>query len=147
MGSTEGVECWQVADATTFQVRGKDYGTTRKRINSRGAVYRCCSCRAWLPGSSSAMLLDVSAFVCRLVGVDAYSFQQKIYHIAQHIQLPEPPKLGPDLSQLPADKQLPPLLVMNIQLPTHKVPASPPRGTCATRRQPSQSPDAGDGRA
>lgn len=58
---------------------------------------------------------------CRLIGVDAYSFDQKLYHIAQHVQLPEAPKLGPDHSQLPAEQQLPPFLILNIQLPTYKV--------------------------
>lgn len=57
----------------------------------------------------------------RLVGVDAYSFEQKIHHIAQHIQLPEAPKVGPDLAAAPKDNQIPPLLILNIQLPTYKV--------------------------
>ena len=59
---------------------------------------------------------------CRLVGVDCYSFEQKLFHIAEHIQLPDPPKLGPKHAALSAEEQLPALLVMNIQLPMYKVP-------------------------
>ena len=40
VGSTAGVECWQVADASQFMVRGKDYMQTRKKVASRGAIYR-----------------------------------------------------------------------------------------------------------
>lgn len=62
-----------------------------------------------------------SSWWCRLIGVDCYSFDQKLYHIAEHVQLPDPPKLGRGHAALPPDKQLPPLLVMNIQLPLYKV--------------------------
>ena len=58
---------------------------------------------------------------CRLIGVDCYSFAQKLFHIADHVQLPDAPKLGAKHASLPADQQLPPLLVLNIQLPMYKV--------------------------
>ena len=59
--------------------------------------------------------------VARLIGVDAYSFEQKIHHIAQHVELPPAPKLGPDASALPPAQQIPPLLIINIQLPLYSV--------------------------
>lgn len=40
IGSTDGIEVWQVADATSFNVRGPDYDTSRAKISSRGAIYR-----------------------------------------------------------------------------------------------------------
>ena len=43
VGSTAGVECWQVADASQFMVRGKDYMQTRKKVASKGAIYRSVS--------------------------------------------------------------------------------------------------------
>ena len=58
---------------------------------------------------------------CRLLGCDIYSFDFKINHISRHIQLPEPPALGPEARALPPGQQLPPLLVLNIQLPTYSV--------------------------
>jgi hypothetical protein len=59
--------------------------------------------------------------VRRLLGCDIYSFDFKINHISRHIQLPEPPALGPGARALPPGQQLPPLLVLNIQLPTYSV--------------------------
>lgn len=61
---------------------------------------------------------------CRLLAVDIYSFDFKLSHIAQHVQLPLPPSLG-DLSGVPAKERLPPLLVVNIQLPDYPVTAAP----------------------
>ena len=40
VGHSEGIERWQVADATAFMVRGTDYMSTKKKVNSRGAIYR-----------------------------------------------------------------------------------------------------------
>lgn len=40
-------------------------------------------------------------------------------------QLPEPPTLGPAAQALPRDKQLPPLLIINMQLPFYPVRAGP----------------------
>ena len=57
----------------------------------------------------------------RLVGVDAYQFEKKLYHIAQHVDLPPAPKVGPGHSALPQDQQLPPHLIINIQLPLYPV--------------------------
>jgi hypothetical protein len=56
---------------------------------------------------------------CRLIGVDVYTFDFKIYHIAQHVTLPPAPVLGPGAAELPADQALPPLLIINMQLPTY----------------------------
>lgn len=65
---------------------------------------------------------------CRPVGVDFYSFDFKINHIAKHIQLPPAPALGPGALAVPPGERLPPLLIVNIQLPTYTV-----RGSCAGR--------------
>ena len=59
--------------------------------------------------------------MCRLLGCDVYSFDFKINHIARHIQLPAPPHLGPGAKSLPDAEQIPPLLVLNIQLPMYPV--------------------------
>jgi hypothetical protein len=59
----------------------------------------------------------------RLLGCDIYSFDFKINHIARHIQLPDPPLLGPEARLLPPSQQIPPLLVLNIQLPMYLVSA------------------------
>ena len=45
----------------------------------------------------------------------------KLFHVAQHIELPKLPQLGPGAAALPPDQQLPPLLIINLQLPTYGV--------------------------
>ena len=61
---------------------------------------------------------DVSS---RLLGCDVYSFEFKINHIARHIRLPNGPALGPAALALPPEQRVPPLLVINIQLPMYPV--------------------------
>ena len=61
------------------------------------------------------------AWLRRLLGCDVYSFDFKINHIARHIQLPNPPHLGPGAKSLSDAEQIPPLLVLNIQLPMYPV--------------------------
>ncbi|KAK9808688.1 hypothetical protein WJX72_001980 [[Myrmecia] bisecta] len=90
-------ECWEASDATTFMVRSQDYMRTRIKEPSAPALYR-------------------------LLNVDIYSFDFKLNHIARHVKLPEAPRLGPEALALPPDQQLPPLLIINIQIPTY--PAS-----------------------
>ena len=58
---------------------------------------------------------------CRLLNVDVYSFDFKIHHIARHIQLPDEPVVSAAAKELPPDEQLPPLLIINVQLPTYAV--------------------------
>ena len=60
----------------------------------------------------------------RLLGCDVYSFEFKINHIARHIRLPDPPVLGPAALARPPERRLPPLLVVNVQLPMY--PVGPP---------------------
>ena len=75
----------------------------------------------------------------RLIGVDAYEFEKKLYHVAQHVELPPAPKVGAAHSSLPQDQQLPPLLIINIQLPLYPVgfpPARPPAIQIQQRSQP-----------
>ena len=85
---------WGEIDPTTFHIRSKDYMRTKVKEPASGAIYR-------------------------IIGVDMYSFDTKLSHIAQHVELPTPPTLGPGAQALPADKQLPPLLIINLQLPTY----------------------------
>lgn len=59
----------------------------------------------------------------QLLGVDIYSFEQKLHHIARHVVLPQPPELGPGYHALQGDERIPPLLVINVQLPNY--PACP----------------------
>ena len=65
--------------------------------------------------------LRVCCVLCRLLGCDIYSFDFKINHISRHIQLPAPPILGAAAYGLPPSEQIPPLLVINIQLPMYPV--------------------------
>ncbi|KAL4439907.1 hypothetical protein ABPG75_002908 [Micractinium tetrahymenae] len=83
---------WEPADGTTFSVRSLNYMRTKVKEPSGPCIYQ-------------------------LLGVDIYSFDFKLFHIAQHIQLPDPPRLGPEALALPQDQQLPPLLIINLQLP------------------------------
>lgn len=85
---------WEPADGTTFSVRSLNYMRTKVKEPSGPCIYQ-------------------------LLGVDIYSFDFKLFHIAQHIQLPDPPRLGPEAQALPRDQQLPPLLVINLQLPSY----------------------------
>lgn len=85
---------WEDADATTFLIRSKDYMRTKIKEPASGAIYR-------------------------LLGVDMYSFDTKLFHIAQHVELPAAPTLGPKAQALPADEKMPPLLILNLQLPTY----------------------------
>lgn len=87
------VQNWEDPGSGQFMVRTRDYNKTKKKDLSDAAIYK-------------------------LLAVDLYSFDFKLSHIAQHVQLPPPPSLG-DLSGVPAKERLPPLLVVNIQLPDY----------------------------
>eukprot|EP01026_Neomeris_dumetosa_P026577 TRINITY_DN21695_c0_g1_i6.p1 TRINITY_DN21695_c0_g1~~TRINITY_DN21695_c0_g1_i6.p1 ORF type:complete len:350 (+),score=24.21 TRINITY_DN21695_c0_g1_i6:146-1195(+) len=81
--------CWCAADPLSFRVRSQDYMKTKKKEPSQGQIYE-------------------------LVGVDLFSFEKKMFHIAKHIELPN------DLtSRKSPDKILPPLLIINILLPVY----------------------------
>ena len=54
-----------------------------------------------------------------LVGVDVYSFDFKINHIARHVALPPAPPPHASVAALPPHDALPPRIVINIQLPTY----------------------------
>ena len=56
----------------------------------------------------------------RFIAADLYAFDFKLAHIAQHVLLPPAPNV-PDQSHLPPEEQLPPLLIINIQLPGYPV--------------------------
>ena len=70
---------------------------------------------------------------CRLDNVDVYSFDFKLDHIAKHLHLPAAPRLGPAAMELPPEERLPPVLVVNLQLPTY--PVSPGHHRCFQNNQ------------
>ena len=41
VGRVDGIECWEEADARTFNVRGQNYMRDRRKIPSQHAMYRC----------------------------------------------------------------------------------------------------------
>lgn len=84
----------ETVDPTTFLVRSQNYMKDRLKAPANEALYR-------------------------LVGVDMYSFDTKIWHIAQAVELPRPPTLGPGALALPPDQRLPPLLIINLLLPMY----------------------------
>ena len=53
--------------------------------------------------------------------MDIYTFDFKLNHIAKHLQLPATPKLGPAALDMPPGERLPPVLVVNVQLPAYPV--------------------------
>jgi hypothetical protein len=55
----------------------------------------------------------------RLLAVDMFSFDKKVCHMSQNVQLPTRPRLGPGELALPTSQRLPPLLVFHLQLPTY----------------------------
>lgn len=91
-----GVEQWGTADesAAPFAVRSPDYMKTRVKQPSPPALYE-------------------------LLAVDAYSFDFKIHHAARHVRLPARPALSPAHLALPPHERLPPLLIINLQLPMY----------------------------
>ena len=72
----------------------------------------------------------MSCACTRLLGCDIYSFDFKINHISRHIQLPQAPMMGVEGASLPPEQQIPPLLVLNIQLPTYPVLRHRCNSTC-----------------
>lgn len=85
---------WENADATQFQIRSLHYMQTRTKEPSKQGIYE-------------------------LLGADIYSFEFKLNHIAQHVELPTPPVLGAAAQALPPGQKIPPLLIINLQLPTY----------------------------
>lgn len=82
----------------------------------------------------AADITNAGLHTCRMLGCDIYSFDFKINHISRHIQLPEVPSLGPAARALPQGQQVPPLLVLNIQLPTYPVRAPSPSCSASALR-------------
>lgn len=91
-GADQTAAAWEPAEGSCFQVRSHNYMRSKVKEKSGPCMYR-------------------------LVGVDVYTFDFKLFHIAQHVQLPEVPRLGPEALALPPDQQMPPLLIINLQLP------------------------------
>jgi hypothetical protein len=90
-------ECWSEADATQFKIRSMDYMKTRVKINSEKAIYR-------------------------LVAMDLFSTEVKALHVAKHLLLPQtgPPVMVKSDTPGAPDVALPPLLIMNLQLPSYQ---------------------------
>lgn len=64
---------------------------------------------------------DIYTLHCRLINVDIYSFDFKLNHIAKHLRLPQAATMGPAAQQLPPSERLPPIVLINLQLPTYPV--------------------------
>ena len=118
------------------------YMQDKKKVPSEDSIYRqACPSLTWInrwhqstademhQNTDDRMQIEAVANgqrslvwgLCRLLGCDVYSFDFKLNHIARHIQLPSPPHLGPGAKSLPDAEQIPPLLVLNIQLPMYPV--------------------------
>lgn len=65
--------------------------------------------------------------------MDTYSFEFRLSHIAHHVQLPSPPAV-PSQAHLPREERLPPLIVINMQMPDYPVRCAgvplPPQPVC-----------------
>ena len=85
---------WAEVSGETFQVRGQDYMRSRRKEGSGASIYR-------------------------FLGADLFAFERKIYHIAHHIDLPPSPTLGAACEALPAEERLPPVMIINLQLPSY----------------------------
>lgn len=88
---------WSNCSAEGFQVRGRDYMSSRRKEASGAGLYR-------------------------LLAADLFSFECKVNHVAHHIDLPAPPVLGPGCEALAPEERLPPLLIVNLQLPSYSPP-------------------------
>ena len=89
-------------------------------------IQKTCAIPACNGGGCSSMLTgetDVQSLCLRMrrfIAADLYAFDFKLNHIAQHVLLPPAPDV-PDQTHLQPEEQLPPLLVVNIQLPGYPV--------------------------
>jgi hypothetical protein len=89
-GAAAAALAWEPLDAAAFEVRSRDYMRSRVKEPSAPALYRP-------------------------IGVDLFSFDFKLSHLARHVELPPPPPLGPAA----AAARVPPLLIINLQLPAY----------------------------
>ena len=94
-GGTEGVKqkvcSWAAPDPSTFLVRSKGYMKDKIKIPSLCSLYTIVEC-------------------------DNFSFDTKVDHIAEHVELPEPSKEALEASKR---LQLPPLLIVHLQMPMY----------------------------
>eukprot|EP01023_Acetabularia_acetabulum_P037171 TRINITY_DN3519_c0_g1_i1.p1 TRINITY_DN3519_c0_g1~~TRINITY_DN3519_c0_g1_i1.p1 ORF type:complete len:518 (-),score=90.45 TRINITY_DN3519_c0_g1_i1:249-1802(-) len=81
--------CWCPADPQSFRVRSKEYVKTRRKEPCAGQIYE-------------------------LAGVDLFSFEKKVFHIAKHIDLP-----SHLVNREWEEKIIPPLLIINITGPIY----------------------------
>ncbi|KAF6265439.1 hypothetical protein COO60DRAFT_1623849 [Scenedesmus sp. NREL 46B-D3] len=88
--------CWDECESSNFQVRSQDYMRSKLKQASSKAIYR-------------------------LVGMDLFSTDTKAYHVAKQFALPAtgPPVMCKSASGSGPDVALPPLLIMNVQLPDY----------------------------
>lgn len=88
--------CWDECESSNFQIRSQDYMRSKQKQASSKAIYR-------------------------LVGMDLFSSESKAYHVAKQFALPAtgPPVMCKPVSGGGPDVALPPLLIMNVQLPDY----------------------------
>lgn len=90
-GSSREAYAWAVPDPKTFMVRSKQYMKDKVKIPSACCMYT-------------------------IVGCDSFSFEAKVDHMAEQVQLPEPSQAALEMSK---KLNLPPLLVINLQMPMY----------------------------
>jgi len=93
VSAADAEECWEEIEGTHFQIRGETYMKTKAKVPSAKSIYK-------------------------LVGADMFTFDKKQNHIAKLVHLPSPPDLKTKLSP-EAQAHFPPLLIINLQLPTY----------------------------
>lgn len=83
---SEVTESWEACADSVFRVRGVEYMRTKQKVASATPFYQ-------------------------LLGADCFSFDQKFFHVAKSVTLPEVPPSN--------DPVIPPLLIVNLQLPMY----------------------------
>eukprot|EP00879_Flechtneria_rotunda_P007526 GHRR01007895.1.p1 GENE.GHRR01007895.1~~GHRR01007895.1.p1 ORF type:complete len:404 (+),score=176.36 GHRR01007895.1:1764-2975(+) len=88
--------CWDECEATTYNIRSQDYMRTKQKQPSGKAIYR-------------------------LVAMDMFATDTKAFHVAKSFALPPtgPPVVCRPVEGGGPDVVLPPLLIMNVQLPDY----------------------------
>lgn len=79
---------YEPVEASAFKVRSLDYMRSGKKQPSNSSIYK-------------------------LLGVDMFTFEHKVYHIAQHVELPEVSSMAGNHLGIPL------LLIINLQLPMY----------------------------
>lgn len=91
VNTKEKVCSWAMPDPTTFLIRSKGYMKDKIKVPSVCSLYTLVEC-------------------------DNFSFDTKVDHIAEHVELPEPSEEAMEASKR---LQLPPILIIHLQMPMY----------------------------